>query len=164
MTIVLQIACVILTALAMCPALAHALEAPGKHRLDEQTYRAVQGIYYPGFTLTGFVEPTAALAALALLSVTPPGSISFWLALGAAVALIGMHAVYWLVTHPVNRAWMKDQELGRGGVRFFGSGDGDAEAFSWTELRDRWERSHMLRAGLAAAAFVALVLVLSPVG
>jgi hypothetical protein len=28
---------------------------PGKRRLDEATYKAVQAIYYPGFTLVGRV-------------------------------------------------------------------------------------------------------------
>ena len=37
-----------LVALAAALSIAHALERPGKMRLDEATYRAVQKIYYPG--------------------------------------------------------------------------------------------------------------------
>jgi len=35
-------------------ALTHVLEFPGKMRLDQQTYVAVQTIYYPGFTIGRF--------------------------------------------------------------------------------------------------------------
>ena len=32
------------------------------------------------------------------------------------------------------------------------------EALSWTELRDRWEWSHVVRAALAVASLIALVI------
>jgi len=44
----LQILAVFLVALAMALALAHALEMPGKLRLDKENYKDVQTIYYPG--------------------------------------------------------------------------------------------------------------------
>ncbi|CAN5853005.1 hypothetical protein BH20PSE1_BH20PSE1_12420 [soil metagenome] len=50
---VLQVLTVILVAVAMALALAHALELPGKMRLDKETYYAMQPIYYPGFTIGG---------------------------------------------------------------------------------------------------------------
>lgn len=37
----------------------------------------------------------------------------------------------------------------------------DDEAVPWTALRDRWEYSHVARAGLAFASFVALVVAIS---
>lgn len=45
---VLQVVTVILVAVAMALALAHALELPGKMRIDKETYYAMQAIYYPG--------------------------------------------------------------------------------------------------------------------
>ena len=60
----LQALVLILTMLALVPALAHALERPGKARLSEAQYRAVQPIYYPGFTVAGIFEPTAATTAM----------------------------------------------------------------------------------------------------
>ncbi|MFL6929157.1 MAG: hypothetical protein ACJ8FK_04545 [Xanthobacteraceae bacterium] len=45
MLLVLQIVTATLVSIAMALALAHALELPGKLRLTEQTYRAVQTIY-----------------------------------------------------------------------------------------------------------------------
>jgi hypothetical protein len=50
MFLTLQVVTVFLVAVAMSLALAHALELPGKMRLDKETYMAVQTIYYPGFT------------------------------------------------------------------------------------------------------------------
>jgi hypothetical protein len=38
--------------------LAHALEWPGKLRLSREHYLAVQPIYYPGFTYSGFARNT----------------------------------------------------------------------------------------------------------
>ncbi|TIX44521.1 MAG: DUF1772 domain-containing protein, partial [Mesorhizobium sp.] len=50
----LMIATLLLVAVSMALSLAHALELPGKLRLKEATYRSVQAIYYPGFTIGGF--------------------------------------------------------------------------------------------------------------
>lgn len=54
---VLQVVSVIFVVLAMVPALAHALELPGKMRLSKDAYFAVQPIYFPGFTIMGLSEP-----------------------------------------------------------------------------------------------------------
>jgi hypothetical protein len=37
----------------------------------------------------------------------------------------------------------------------------DTHAVDWTDLRDRWEYSHVARAGLAALSFIALVIAIS---
>jgi len=100
---VLQVLTVILVVLAMVPALAHALELPGKLRLTKDAYVAVQPIYYPGFTIAGMAEPVAIIFTIILLVLTPRGSADFWLTLVALLGLIGMQAVYWLFTHPVNK-------------------------------------------------------------
>src|SRR5688500_5078319 len=70
MLAVLQVTAVFMAAVAMALALAHALELPGKLRLDQETYRAVRTIYYPGFTIGGASEVLAILATLALLLVS----------------------------------------------------------------------------------------------
>ena len=49
------ILCLMLVATKFGMSLAHVLELPGKLRLDEATYKAVQAIYYPGFTIAGFI-------------------------------------------------------------------------------------------------------------
>lgn len=154
----LQCLTLIATALALVPALAHALELPGKTRLSREEYRTVQPIYYPGFTVAGFFEPAAVLAALILLVATPTGTGAFWLTLFTLFALIGMHSIYWLVTHPVNKAWLEGEKLGRAGKTFFDTAAGGAAQADWTALRDRWEHSHVARAALASAGFVALAI------
>lgn len=70
MYIALEIITVMLAAVTMSLALAHALEPPGKMRLTKEEYLAVQAIYYPGFTLGGIAEFGSIIAALALLILT----------------------------------------------------------------------------------------------
>ena len=157
----LQIVSILLVAGAMTPALAHALEYPGKLRLQKDAYIATQQIYYPGFTYGGgAAEILAILATLALSVVTPYGTVSFWLTLCAFIAMLCMHAVYWLVTHPVNNFWVEGLKLEGFGRGFFalaplGRGHHGAPP-AWTALRDRWEASHIIRAGLSGLALVLL--------
>jgi hypothetical protein len=71
---VLQALTLILVVLAMVPALAHALELPGKLRLTKDAYVAVQPICHPGFTIAGMAEPVAIIFTIILLVLTPRGS------------------------------------------------------------------------------------------
>src|SRR5579859_3903724 len=153
---ILQILAVLVVAIAMALALAHALELPGKLRLSKEQYLAVQPIYYPGFTVGGLAEPVALVMVLLLLWRLPFPSAAFWLAAGALAALLAMHATYWLLTHPVNNFWLKDfapadVKLTGLGASFFAAArlgrPDDSATPSWIRLRDRWEYSHVLRAG-----------------
>ena len=160
MLLALEVVTIFLAAVAMSLALAHALEYPGKMRLDPETYMAVQTIYYPGFTLGGAGEPLAALAALLLLIVMRDQGAAFWWVLGAFVALLAMHAVFWFVTQPTNRFWLRNQQLGKAGSKFFGvdpAGRMEPSQIEWKRLRDRWEHSHIARAVLSMIALIALV-------
>jgi anthrone oxygenase-like protein len=162
----LQILTLVLVVLAMVPALAHALELPGKLRLTKNAYFAVQPIYYPGFTIAGISEPVAIVSTIILLVFTPLGSGDFWLTLAGLLGLISMHAVYWLFTHPVNNFWIQGEKLSSLGSGFFSIGSvsrrGETRPLDWTELRDRWEYSHVVRAGLAALSFIMLAIAMSP--
>jgi hypothetical protein len=156
----LKIISVIIVAVAMDMALAHALELPGKLRLPKEQYLAVQTIYYPGFTFAGFTEPVGVILTALLAFLMPAGSLSFWLMLSSCIALALTHAVYWLWVHPVNNFWLKDISLQGAGGAFFAAGSvkpGLSGQVDWTYSRDRWEYSHLARAGLAAVAFVLLV-------
>ena len=155
-----QFISVLLVAVAMAMALAHALEYPGKLRLSKEAYIATQPIYYPGFTIGGAVgEFGGIIVTLALLALTPFG-FDFLLVLGAAVGLIAMQAVYWTMTHPVNSFWLKDAKLGSAGRGFFGSdplrNKTDSRPADWTDLRDQWEYSHVIRAALGLASLALL--------
>ena len=157
----LQVLTVCVVAIAMSLGLAHALEFPGKMRLAKEQYLTVQPIYYPGFTIGGAAEPLGLLLTLVLLILTPRGSAAFWLTASAFVVLLVMHAAYWLVTHPVNNFWLKDVELKGAGSGFFSfdpfNWNRDSGRSDWTQLRDRWEYSHLLRAALGLIALVLLV-------
>lgn len=163
MFLILQVITVFLVAVAMSLALAHALELPGKMRLDKETYLAVQGIYYPGFTYGGLGEGLGMVATLVLLLLTPTPRPAFWWTLTALIALVCMHAVYWGVTHPVNKFWLKETRLQGFGREFFAldpmkkGAASEAGGEGWKSLRDRWEYSHVVRAVLAAVALIALI-------
>lgn len=157
---VLQVVTVILVVVAMAPALAHALELPGKMRLTKEAYVAMQPIYYPGFTIAGGIgEAGGMISTLILLFLTPSRTADFWLTLVALLGLISMQAVYWLFTHPVNKFWLEGEKLSSFGSGFFSFASagrpgrrGETRAVDWKDLRDRWEYSHVVRAGLASPA------------
>jgi hypothetical protein len=172
---VLQVLSVLSAAVATTTALAHALELPGKLRLTREEYLTVQPIYYPGFTIaSGFGEGPAPIATAILLFLTPRGGAAYWLRFVALLGLVGVQAVYWIVTHPVNRYWLRgvlqrEAETRPGfASRFFLSDPArrarlDAEDLpaDWTALRDRWEYSHAVRAALALVSLIALVIAVS---
>jgi hypothetical protein len=151
----LQIMTVMLAAVTMALSLAHALELPGKLRLNKEQYLAVQAIYYPGFTLGGIAEFASIVAALILLTLTPRNSPQFWLVAGALAALVAVQVIFWTMTQPVNKYWLQNTELSRVATRFFETGSA-ASAGDWTVMRDRWERSHVLRAIASVLAVLLL--------
>lgn len=153
---ILTLLCLLLVAVALSTSLAHALEWPGKRRLDERAYAATQTIYYPGFTFAGLIGEFGGMAALGVaLLLTPFGAPHFWWGAAALVLMLAAHAVYWLLTHPVNKFWVKDVARSAVGSAFFttfaGTHSGD-----WTQLRDRWERSHAVRAALHLLSVLAI--------
>ena len=164
---VLQVLTVILVATAVALALAHALELSGKMRLEQETYYALQPIYYPGFTSGGVSEPAGIILTIILLFLTPMGSADFWLPLVALLGSISMQAVYWLFTHPVNKFWDEGENLDRFSSGFFSFGSNrprfqnETHPPDWTELRDGWEYSHVARAGFGLLSLIALVIAIS---
>jgi hypothetical protein len=154
----MQILTLLLVAIVMGLSLAHALEFPGKLRLNRETYLAMQRIYYPGFTYAGVAEPASILAAVILLILQPTGSSGFWLTLVALIALAAIQAVFWLVTQPVNKFWLAGETLDPASARFFGTGKTTGASPEWIVLRDRWEYSHLARALLALTAYVLLLI------
>ena len=144
----------------MAMALAHALEYPGKSRLAKDAYLATQTIYYPGFTWGGVCEVVAIFALVVLLYLTPFGTPRFWLVALALALMVGVQAIFWLVTQPVNKFWVKDLDLYGAGRGFFSLG-GTREVSDWKELRDIWEYSHVARAALAILGLIAVTVALA---
>lgn len=153
---ILQVITLVLVAIGVSLTLAHALEMPGKMRLGKDAYVAVQSIYYPGFTIGAFFgEFGAIIATLALLVATPADTPAYLLTFVALIVLLLMHALYWMLTHAVNKFWVADQKLGKAGAAFFNP-TGESAGADWARLRNRWEYSHVARACCAMVAFVAL--------
>lgn len=152
MQVFLEIVALVLVALVMTTALAHALEMPGKMRLPKETYLGMQMIYYPGFTYAGSAEPVSTVAVLVLAFVSGGDR----LVVIATLALVLVQAVYWIVVHPMNRYWLRETRLGAGGEKFFALGAADLGGRDWAAIRDRWEYGHLARAILAVIAFVCL--------
>ena len=165
MLLVLQVVTVFLVAVAMSMAVAHALEYPGKRRLDEQTYLAVQTIYYPGFSVGGIGEVMAVVATFILMLVMRQRGDAFWLVLTAFVAVVVMHAVFWLVTQPVNKFWLQNQKMGSMGAKFFNTQSIQQTPVTrvpdWRVFRNRWEYSHIFRAALSVIALLAIVIAIA---
>lgn len=156
---VLTILCLMLVAAKFGTSLAHVAELPGKLRLDEATYKAVQAIYYPGFTLVGLIGEFGGMIALAtLLYLTPVGARFWWTAAALGFLLAG-HATYWLMTHPVNNFWVRDVAEGVG--RTFFSTFAGGKAGDWTALRNQWEFSHVIIAGFATASLLSIAVATS---
>ncbi|MCV9940813.1 DUF1772 domain-containing protein [Boseaceae bacterium BT-24-1] len=157
MLFAVQILAILLAALSMTAALGHALEMPGKLRLAQEHYLAVQPIYYPGFTIGGGLGEIGTILVSAVLALMlPPGSAASGLAWAACASALTVHALYWLLVHPVNRFWLKDSEVDAASQGFFAIGAGDQAGGDWTALRDRWERGHAIRAVFATLALVLL--------
>jgi hypothetical protein len=156
----LQVISVILVAIAMALALAHALEFPGKMRLSKDAYVEVQPIYYPGFTIgAGFGEGGGMIALVTLLFVTPYASTRFWWTVAALGLLLAMHLTYWIVTHPVNNFWLKETDVTGAGAVFFSLFSSHAESGAdWSKLRDVWEYSHIARAVLGMLSLISLLI------
>ncbi len=151
-----QVVTLVLVAIGVSLTLAHALELPGKMRLGKDNYVAVQSIYYPGFTIGAFFgEFGAIIATLVLLVLTPSDTLAHLLTFIALLALLLMHALYWVLTHAVNKFWVADRKLGKAGVAFFNP-SGERIGEDWTRLRNRWEYSHVARACCALIGFAAL--------
>jgi len=157
---VFQIISIALVAIALAPALAHALEFPGKSRLDRDAYLTVQAIYYPGFTVGGGIgEAGGLIFVFVTLLLSPGDTLAFWLTLIALLGMAGMQIVFWLFTQPVNKFWLQNTTLGSFGAAFFQVGAGGSHVGEdWTKMRDRWEYSHICRAVLAAVSFLSLVI------
>jgi hypothetical protein len=152
----LAILCLVLVSMKFGTSLAHVAELPGKLRLDEATYKAVQTIYYPGFTLVGLVGELGGMIALAvLLYLTPYRAARFWWIAAALGFLLAGHATYWLITHPVNGFWVKDVATSGPGAAFFSAFGGERTG-DWRELRNVWELSHCIIFGFVTLSLITM--------
>lgn len=90
-----------------------------KLRLGKEAYLAVQPIYYPGFTFAGIGEMLAVIGASVVAVLTLRTAAAFWPWWIAFAAMLLTRLTYWIVTHPVNKFWLRGTKLGSGGAGFF---------------------------------------------
>jgi Domain of unknown function (DUF1772) len=130
---------IVLTGLALVAPGAHLFELPNKIGLGESQYFTVQSIYR-GWWLLGFALAAAFVANLGLaISVRHYDRMAFWLALGAAGLIVANLIIFFVWTQPVNAAtanWTTRPE-------------------NWQMMRQQWEYSHAVNAGVVFAAFCA---------
>jgi hypothetical protein len=131
-------AAIVLTGLALVAPAAHLFELFNKIGLPENEYFVVQKIYN-GWWIVGFFLPAAFVANLALASVTRHDRKTCWLAIVAAALIAANLVIFFLWTQPANSAtanWTIRPE-------------------NWRSLRQQWEYSHAVNAGVMLAAFCA---------
>ena len=144
----------LLVAVSVTTSLAHLLEWPGKRRLDHESYRTVQTIYYPGFTIAGVLDILAILSVSVGAATANGGRGSGWAATSAAL-LAASQAIYWVWVHPINRVWLEDEPLGSTASRFFSVSPRSVVGAEQV-WRDRWEAGHAARSGCAVGALLTL--------
>jgi len=138
----------VLAALAIGAPFAHVLEMPVRRGYDPALYVTVTHTLYRYFGSVGAViEVGAVLAAVFWAaglgrSRTSPASWRGWAVTGAA-CLVLAHALFWLLVNPVNQQ--------------FATWTPTVVPANWTRLRDQWEFTHAVRAGLFLLGFCALL-------
>jgi hypothetical protein len=128
------------TALALGPALAHALEAPNKIGLSRENYFVVQQIYR-GWNLLAVVLLLEGASMVALAFAVRRNSRALARVLAAIACLVGAQGVFWLFTQPANIA----------------TGNWSRAPENWEALRIDREYSHAAGAALQFLAFLALL-------
>jgi hypothetical protein len=93
----------LLTALALAPAMAHLLELPNKINLPRDAYLTVQQIYR-GWALLGFIVAGALLANLMLMIMVRAERKAFVLTFITFLCIAGTQVLFWTFTYPANRA------------------------------------------------------------
>jgi hypothetical protein len=133
------------TAVALAPALAHALELPHKIGFSREEYLVVQQIYR-GWSLLGIVVLLALASNATLTVLLARAREKFGWALTATLAIAGTQVLFWLFTFPANRETNNWTTLPP----------------HWPQLRAQWEYSHAGSAVLNLMALAALILALMP--
>ena len=138
---VLQLACLIVLAMALVPAGAHLFELPNKIALLPEQYMTVQNIYR-GWALFGIVIIAALVLTLAHAVAVRSNASAMLLSLIAALC-VGLNlAVFFAFTYPMNVA----------------TANWTVTPADFEDARRQWEYSHAANAALMLAAFTALAL------
>ncbi|HEY2835799.1 MAG TPA: hypothetical protein VGI89_04455 [Rhizomicrobium sp.] len=136
---IVRILAIILTGLALVAPMAHLYELPRKIGLSKERYFVVQEIYQ-GWVLAGFLLPLALITDLALAFASRDGAR---LLAAIAAGLIAINLIIFMIwTQPVNRV----------------TNNWTVQTENWQALRQQWEYSHAVNAGVTLAAFIAITI------
>jgi len=138
---ILRFVALLFDALALAPALAHAMELPNKINLSREDYLTVQQIYR-GWNRLAVVVIGALSSNLVLAALERTKSRTWALNMIAFLCLVGTQVVFWRYTYPVNQQTHNWTVLPE----------------QWQELRKQWEYSHATSAGLNLIALITLTL------
>ena len=127
--------------LSMAPLLSHLMSMGNKLEMDRVDYYAAQKAY-AGWDLTGVLVVGALLTTLGLAAALRHEPRQSLLALLSFGCLAGTQAIFWTLTYPANVATSNWTEA----------------PYNWMALREQWETSHAVSAGLAVLAMVTLIL------
>jgi hypothetical protein len=136
---IVEFLAVVLTSLALAPAMAHVMELPNKLPMSRDAYLTVQRVYR-GWQFVGIIV-VGALVSTLLLMLSSDGD-SLVPAITAFSAILATQVVFWTVTFPVNRRTRNWTLVPK----------------DWEGLRDRWEYSHAASALLNFIAVVSVAL------
>lgn len=137
--LLIEFLAVVLTALALVPAMAHVMELPNKLPMTRDAYMIVQRVYR-GWNKSNVVAIGALIATLILLLSVDGEAVAP--ALVGFLAMVATQFVFWVYTFPVNRV-----------TRHW-----TLAPYDWQKLRDRWELSHAVSAVLNFVAVVGVTI------
>lgn len=129
------------TAFALGPALAHALELPGKIGMTVGEYFTVQRIY-KGWNQIAYVLALQAAGILGVMALYWRVPAVRWSAMVALVALVAAQVLFWMLTYPANQA----------------TADWTQRVENREALRAQWEYSHLAGAASQSIAMTSLVI------
>jgi hypothetical protein len=129
------------TALALGPALAHLLELPNKIALPRDAYFTVQQIY-AGWSLLGVVLLVQLVSLAAVIAFADSDRRLRICAIVALLCLVGAQVLFWVFTYPANAA----------------TANWKVQPDNWEALRLQWEYSHAGGAVLQLVAMASLII------
>jgi hypothetical protein len=133
----LQLATLLLVALALIPAGAHLFELPSKMTLSRDQYMIVQNIYR-GWAAFGIVIVGALALTVAHAVAVRANSAAMMLSLAAAACVAGSLIIFFAFTYPMNVA----------------SDNWTVVPVDFEAARRQWEYSHAANAMVMGVAFV----------
>jgi hypothetical protein len=83
------------------------------------------------------------------------------------VSMLATQVVFGVMTQPVNRYWLRTQQLKGVAAKFFSAdvklrpADGGNESKDWKVMRDQWEFAHFLRTIFSGIALLSLLVAIA---